>query len=86
MTEEAQPGLQGQGGPGSVERRRDHGRDSQSLRGTSQVRTWKRVLLEGATGIFGGEHGQEKKDEALVAQLYQRIGQLKVERDFLAGG
>ena len=52
---------------------------------TSQVRTWKRALLEGATGIFGGEHGQEKKkDEALVAQLYQQIGQLKVERGFLA--
>ena len=50
----------------------------------SQVRTWKRALLEGATGIFGGEHGQEKKNEALVAQLYQRIGQLKVERGFLA--
>ena len=53
----------------------------------SQVRTWKRALLEGASGICGGDHGQEqKKGEALVAQLYQQIGQLKVERDFLAGG
>ena len=26
----------------------------------------------------------EMSDEALVAQLYQQIGQLKVERDFLA--
>ena len=35
--------------------------------------------------IFGGDHGQEqKKGEALVAQLYQQIGQLKVERDFLS--
>ncbi len=41
------------------------------------------ALLEGARGIFG-ERGQEKKDEALVAQLYQQIGQLKVERNFLA--
>ena len=50
----------------------------------SQVRTWKKVLLEGATGIFGGDHGQEqKKGEALVARLYQQIGQLKVEKDFL---
>ena len=52
----------------------------------SQVRTWKKALLEGASGIFGGDQGQEqKKGEALVAQLYQQIGQLKVERDFLAG-
>ena len=53
----------------------------------SQVRTWKKALLEGATGIFGGDRGQEqKKGEALVALLYQQIGQLKIERDFLAGG
>ncbi|MEK7329899.1 MAG: IS3 family transposase [Candidatus Eisenbacteria bacterium] len=52
----------------------------------SQVRTWKRSLLEGASGIFSDGQGQQKKnDEALVAQLYQQIGQLKVERDFLEG-
>ena len=48
----------------------------------SQVRTWKKALVEGAVGIFGGDRDQ-KGDEALVAQLYQHIGQLKVERDFL---
>ena len=49
-----------------------------------QIRTWKRELPEGATGIFGDDHNQKKKgSEALVAQLYQQIGQLKVERDFL---
>ena len=50
----------------------------------SQVRTWKKSLSEGAAGIFGGEEVQKKKDEAnLVARLYQEIGQLKVEKDFL---
>ena len=48
----------------------------------SQVRTWKKALAEGAVGIFGGDRDQ-KGDEALVAQLYQQIGRLKVERDFL---
>ena len=48
----------------------------------SQIRTWKKALVEGAAGIFGG-NGDQKGDEALVAQLYQQIGQLKVERDFL---
>jgi len=41
-------------------------------------------LTEGATGIFGGDQNHKKKDDAsLIAQLYQQIGQLKVERDFL---
>jgi transposase-like protein len=49
-----------------------------------QIRVWKKTLVEGAAGIFGGNHDQKKKDEAgLMAQLYQQIGQLKVERDFL---
>ncbi len=48
------------------------------------MRTWKRVLLEGARGIFGSDNADQKKnDEALVARLYQQIGQLKVEKDFL---
>ena len=50
----------------------------------SQVRTWKRALLEGAAGIFGGDSDREKEaEQALISQLYQHIGQLKVERDFL---
>jgi transposase-like protein len=49
-----------------------------------QVQAWKKALTEGAAGIFGGDHGNKKKDdEKLIAQLYQQIGQLKVERDFL---
>ena len=49
----------------------------------SQIRIWKKALTEGATGIFGGDHDQNKDDASLIAQLYQQIGQLKVERDFL---
>jgi transposase len=50
----------------------------------SQIRTWKKALAESAAGIFGGDQAQTKKDDAsLIAQLYQQIGQLKVERDFL---
>ena len=53
----------------------------------SQIRTWKKALAGGATGIFGGDQDNKKKDDAsLIAQLYQQIGQLKVERDFLEGG
>ena len=49
-----------------------------------QIQTWKKALLEGATGVFNGNHDKRQKaDHALVARLYQQIGQLKVERDFL---
>jgi len=48
-----------------------------------QIRTWKNALTKGATGIFGGAHEQKEGDEGLIAQLYQQIGRLKVERDFL---
>jgi len=50
----------------------------------SQIHVWKKALAEGAAGIFGGNQNQRRKDnEGLIAQLYQQIGQLKVERDFL---
>jgi transposase len=50
----------------------------------NQIHTWKKELLEGAAGVFGEDREQKKKgDKKLVAQLYQQIGQLKVERDFL---
>ena len=50
----------------------------------SQIHSWKKELLEGVAGIFGDDREQKKKDDKnLVAQLYQQIGQLKVERDFL---
>ena len=49
-----------------------------------QIRRWKNALTEGAASIFSGDGNQKKKgDASLVAQLYQQIGQLKVERDFL---
>ena len=50
----------------------------------SQIQALKRVLTEGAASVFGdGQDQQARSDAALVARLYQQIGQLKVERDFL---
>ena len=50
----------------------------------SQVHKWKKELTDGVPGIFGEGRKQKKLDnQQLVAQLYQQIGQLKVERDFL---
>ena len=50
-----------------------------------QIQAWKKALLEGAAGVFNGNQDKAQKgDAALIARLYQQIGQLKVERDFLA--
>ena len=50
-----------------------------------QIQAWKKVLTEGTAEVFGNGQGQKAKNEAaLIARLYQEIGELKVEWDFLA--
>ncbi len=50
----------------------------------SQITQWKKQLLEAAQELFSDRRGQDRQQqEELVAQLYQQIGQLKVEVDFL---
>ena len=51
----------------------------------SQIQAWKKALADGAPGIFSnGQEQKAKSDAGLIARLYQEIGQLKMERDFLA--
>jgi transposase len=50
----------------------------------NQILQWKKTLTEEAAGLFENKHIKKPKDEkALVNRLYQQIGQLKVEKDFL---
>ena len=50
----------------------------------NQITDWKKLLAEQAAGLFDTKHSKKPKDEkALVNRLYQQIGQLKVEKDFL---
>ena len=50
----------------------------------NMVTKWKKALQDKAFTIFGKDHIKKKKeDENLVSRLYQQIGQLKVENDFL---
>ena len=53
----------------------------------TMINNWKRQLLEGASNLF--EKGSEAsktsgEQQAQIDELYRQIGQLKVERDFLA--
>lgn len=53
---------------------------------SSMINTWKKNLLEGATDIFDRGHKSRKQTESQIDELYRQIGELKVERDFLARG
>jgi transposase-like protein len=45
---------------------------------------WKRQLLDGAAGVFSrAEGGPRRSEEQITAPLYEQIGRLKVEVDFL---
>jgi len=54
----------------------------------SQIHAWKRTVLEGMASLFVRNHGGTANggtaDEALLAPLYEKIGQLTVERDFFS--
>jgi transposase-like protein len=49
-----------------------------------QITQWKRVLQEEAPRLLSSRRGRhEQEEEALKAALYQQIGQLKVELDWV---
>ena len=50
----------------------------------NQISQWKKQLLDAAESLFADRRvKQEQRQEELVAELYQQIGRLKVEVDFL---
>lgn len=50
----------------------------------NQISAWKRQLLDGASEVFMRKTGRKNKQkETIEAQLYEQIGRLKIENDFL---
>ncbi|MFV0344987.1 MAG: transposase [Bacteroidales bacterium] len=50
----------------------------------NQIANWKREFLNNATSVFGSDNKSSKdKDDREKQQLYNVIGQQKVEIDFL---
>jgi transposase len=52
---------------------------------TSQVQEWKRRLLEGAKDLFVGSRERKSRasDEPDTAELFEQIGRLKMELEWL---
>ena len=48
-----------------------------------QVSQWKKQAADGLSGLFGKTQSKEVANEALIARLYQEVGQLKVELDWV---
>jgi len=53
---------------------------------SSQIHAWKKTVLDGAGSLFGRGQGGASDgaaaDDARLAKLYEKIGELTVERDF----
>jgi transposase len=51
---------------------------------STQITQWKKQVLDELPNVFARPGSERaKNEEALIASLYQQIGQLKVEVDFL---
>ena len=50
----------------------------------NQIRQWKKQLLDAAERVFSVRQAADRQQqEELTAKLYQQIGQMKVELDWL---
>jgi putative transposase len=47
------------------------------------ITNWKKQAIDGMTEIFSGKHSGNGRSEKLHEHLYQKIGELKVELDWL---
>ena len=53
----------------------------------NQVSMWKRQAIDGLEAVFSNGPDRDRQDhDTEVRDLHAKIGQLTVERDFLAGG
>jgi transposase-like protein len=49
----------------------------------TQVNQWKRKLFEDAAGLFERENGSRRVEPFETTELYEQIGRLKMELDWL---
>lgn len=50
---------------------------------SNQIARWKKVALESMPGVFESSPARPIQDDSQTAKLYEQIGRLQVELDFL---
>ena len=91
-TQAAQRAVQGAGRDGGAERGEDAGEKTLAELSAeygvhpTMISIWKQELARRAAELFErGAKKAEGEQQKTIDELYRQIGQLKVERDFLAG-
>lgn len=49
----------------------------------TQISTWKQQLLSGSAQLFQAKKGNEVLEQKLIPRLYERIGELEFELNWL---
>jgi transposase len=52
----------------------------------NQIKMWKRQLIENVSVLFSKDPAERGDNAAQITELHAKIGQLTMERDFLANG
>jgi len=80
-------GFEGEGGACRHPWRTDHGGAIAAFDAhANQIKQWKEQLLEGATGVFGGEAKTEAASPTVdIKTLHAKIDELAPENVFLSG-
>jgi hypothetical protein len=78
-------GFQGQGGARGIARGDDSTGTGGALRvQPNQIYAWKKALVEAAPKVFSEHMGRtDGLNERKLAELYEQLGRVMVERDFL---
>jgi len=50
----------------------------------NQIQQWKKKLIDDSVELFDSGGGRARQQETAVEKLHAKIGQLTMERDFLA--
>ena len=49
----------------------------------NQIQTWKKLFLSNATAAFGSKENAPKDQEEQISKLYEQIGKLQMQNDWL---
>jgi transposase-like protein len=49
----------------------------------TQIQTWKKQFIENSSLVFSGKQSSDKENEANESRLYEQIGKLQVQNEWL---